>query len=91
MEIQYHYYYDYYIVGHGLGAMVACHLALIDAPKVRGLILLNPLRPDGYQCNLKIKTEQDVEKLKYTSDLKTMINQKNKDDYQKWIEEWKMP
>ena len=37
MDSLFDYYDDYYIVGHGMGAMVAVHLSLIDKSKVRGL------------------------------------------------------
>jgi len=39
-----------------MGAMVAVHLALKDKAKVRGLIMINPLRPDGYKTNKKYPT-----------------------------------
>ena len=56
MNKQYNYYDDYYVVGHGMGAMIACHLSLIDAARVRGLILLSPLRPDGYNSDVKVES-----------------------------------
>ena len=39
---------DYYIVGHGMGAMVAVELALMDQNRAKGLVFINPIRPDGY-------------------------------------------
>lgn len=43
-----------------MGAMVGVHLALMDAVKVKGLILISPLRPDGYKSEVKIKSEVDL-------------------------------
>jgi len=48
------------VLGHGMGGMIACHLALIDPVRVRGLILLNTLNPDGYKSNVKIKDIEDL-------------------------------
>jgi len=53
---------DYYVVGHGMGAMIACKLALMDPSKVRGLILINPLRPDGYKTNKTYNKLEDLKK-----------------------------
>jgi len=54
MDEHYYYYEEYTIVGHGMGAMVGCHLALLSPDKVKGLICINPLRPDGYKSDIKI-------------------------------------
>ena len=74
MDSIYAHYSEYYIVGHGMGGMVACHLALIDAPKVKGLCLIDPLKPDGYHSNVKIEDDMDLRKFKQKSYLKDMID-----------------
>jgi pimeloyl-ACP methyl ester carboxylesterase len=62
MEEAYSTYKEYYVFGHGMGGMIACHLALIDPIRVRGLILLNTLNPDGYKSNVKVKSIEDLKK-----------------------------
>ena len=81
MDSLFDYYDDYYIVGHGMGAMVAVHLSLIDPVKVRGLILLSPLRPDGYKSDIKINCKEDLFKYEQKNVLSTMINKKSRQLY----------
>ncbi len=81
MSIEFAQYKDYYVVGHGMGAMVAVHLSLIDPVKVRGLILLSPLRPDGYKSDIKINCKEDLFKYEQKNVLSTMINKKSRQLY----------
>ncbi len=78
METEFRPYDDYYIVGHGMGAMVAVHLSLIDPAKVRGLILLSPLRPDGYKSDIEIKCKEDLQKYENKNILSKMIGYKSR-------------
>jgi|ETNmetMinimDraft_14_1059893.scaffolds.fasta_scaffold189000_1 pimeloyl-ACP methyl ester carboxylesterase len=74
MESLFDYFDDYYVVGHGMGAMVAVHLSLIDPSKVRGLILLSPLRPDGYKSDIKIEDKAELYQYEHKKFLGTMID-----------------
>ena len=43
-----------------MGAMVAVYLSLLDPIRVRGLILISPLRPDGYKSDVKVENYEDL-------------------------------
>ena len=81
----------YYIFGHGIGAAVAVHLALLDPSKVKGICMLNPIRPDGIQSDYKVTKMEQVKDFENKKELYDMGRNKDKDKYHEWIKKFNLP
>ena len=51
---------DIFVIGHSTGAAVAIRLQIILPWKIKGLILLSPLNPDGLKSDIDVNEMKDI-------------------------------
>ena len=70
-----------FVVAHSTGAAVALHLQIILPWRIKGLLLISPLNPDGLKSDLDIKSMVDVKNFSLKQFISQMAIDRDMDLY----------
>jgi len=78
----------FYVMGHSMGGAVAMHLALLMPQRCLGLMLLNPLNPEGVKSKHDITTMEQVKKFTYKRELFEAVDKLDRTVYKAYMKKF---
>jgi pimeloyl-ACP methyl ester carboxylesterase len=82
---------EIFLIGHSTGAAVAIRLQIILPWKIKGLILLSPLNPDGLKSDIDVNEMKDVKDNSFKQFISKMAIDRDMDLFRSYIEIFNLP